>query len=425
MSLAQGLPAADFSLVAAKPSALRVQAVRSVAALEFYEEAWNRLAWEAPYCPPAQSGAWTISNFETVVEPGQAWVCLLAFEDDQLVGVLPLLEEPRRILGFHRTRLTTPQRGEMFAVEFLTASGRAGQVIPRLLQALGRECPDLHEIVLPRIPASSPTLSVLRGPIRGYVRVQEFGGRGSYLKIAGRAEDYRKALSHNFSRNLTRARNKLAKLPDVRTLFLTGSEAEESWLPRFLELEASGWKGQSGSAIKHKPVVAEFYKPLIQRLRRAGWLEWHLLLSEDRLLAAHLALKMNRRLILYKIAYDEAFAHCAPGNLLLERALERAFAGGDTDEVDCLTDCPWHSNWAMQKRTFYDVWLYPRRFLSLATGVALKRAKAGLRRVPGLPAFYHYLGSRLRPGSRDDAPDPASQGPCAADEAIRELREIF
>ena len=330
------------------------------------------------------------SFFEAILKPGQQWLCLFAYDQAKLVGALPVLIRACRVAGLRRQRLAAPQRGEMHSGNFLAAAGWAGTVIPQVLSRLSREFPAFFELSLFRIPGNSPTLPVLQALPDNYI-CQEFGSLGSYLDTTCSAEAYRKTLSHNFSRNLTKARNKLSRLPEVRTLFLTGSEADETWLARFLDLEASGWKGASGTALKHRPGIPAFYQTLVRRLKELGWLEWHLLLSGEQLLAAHLAVKMHRRILLQKIAYNEAFSQCAPGNMLLEQTLQRAFADPATDEVDCFYEFPWQNNWAMQKRSYYDLWVYPREWLPFAFGVTPRRAKARLRQLTVLRSLYRYF----------------------------------
>ena len=100
---------------------------------------------------------------------------------------------------------------------------------------------------------------------------------------------------------------------------------------------------------------------------------------------------MGTTLIVMKIGYDESYAWCSPGNYLFERTVERAFASGDTTEINCLTDMPWHRNWKMKQRDHYNLWIYPRRPIPLIFGALGRRLKNGLRKAPGLRPLYHGL----------------------------------
>jgi hypothetical protein len=218
------------------------------------------------------------------------------------------------------------------------------------------------------------------------------------MDISGTYDDYRKKLGHNFSRNLTKARNKLVKLADVRLSFLCGRDASEKNLEQFLKVESSGWKGKAGTAIQASSKLISYYSALTRRMSQLGWLEWHFLETDNRVIAAQMAARINRSLIILKIGYDEEYSYCSPGNILFERTVERAYERRDTDEINCITDMPWHNNWAMQKRAYHNLWIYPRRPLPWLVGAAGRRAKIGIRRIPGAHLFYRELKNLFKGG---------------------------
>ena len=97
---------------------------------------------------------------------------------------------------------------------------------------------------------------------------------------------------------------------------------------------ASGWKGAAGTAIKCSPTLIEFYRVLARRLADRGWLEWQFLNFDGMPVAAHLAIRFGRSLILPNIGYDEPDARLSPGNLLFRETLTRAFADECLEEVN-------------------------------------------------------------------------------------------
>jgi len=178
--------------------------------------------------------------------------------------------------------------------------------------------------------------------MRKSVVVRADGDYGSFVRVASTFEDFQSRLSDNFLGNLRKARNKLAKLPGVQTEFLTGEHATAEHFGRFAEVEASGWKGRKGTALGASPALVAFYTALSSRLAQEGWLEWHFLNGDGKTLAGHLGLRFGRSMVLLKIGYDEAYAKCGPGNLLFDHTVRRVFEHGDIDEINCLTDMPWH-----------------------------------------------------------------------------------
>jgi hypothetical protein len=380
---------------------LRVEVSNTLPAIDRHASDWDRLALEAPQRLPTLSCAWVTSYIENLLLPGETWHCIFAFDDERLVGLLPVIVTPHRLIGLSRPRLRTPHNKHSFSVDFLTAQNYESYVIPSLWDALKRIHSAAYDFSLYRLPDVSPTLSVLNTRAKDYVAIKEFDGDGSYLKIESTFDQYRRGLGHNFIRNLTKARNKLARLPAVKAVFLGGADATDKELALFTRVEASGWKSAAGTAILNSPVLVSFYTALARRFSRLGWLEWHFLQTEDRVMAAQLAVRMKRTLVILKIGYDEEFASCSPGNMLFERTIERAYMLNDIDEINCLTDMAWHDNWEMSKRPHYNLWIYPKRPLSILIGAFGRRTKLSLRRLPGVfPAFRRLRG--LMKGNNDD-----------------------
>ena len=375
---------------------LRLEVIDSFETLNNYADDWNRLAFEAPHRLPTISYAWVSSYIEYLLLPGETWCCILAFDNDQLIGLLPVIISPHHLLGLNRPRIRAPQNKHTYSVDFVCTGGREKEVIPAILGVLRQIQPRFYDFSLIRLPESSPTISTLPYGARNCIAIREYDGAGSYLRIDGSFDDFRKKLSRNFSRNLSKAHNKLARLPDVRAVFLSGPDATEKELDLFMHAEASGWKATAGTAIRNSQTLVTFYRALTRRMSQLGWLEWHFLQSQDRVLAAQLAIKMKSTLIVLKIGYDEEYSYCSPGNALFESTVERAYKSGDTEEINCITDMPWHDNWGMLKRPHYNLWIYPRRPMPIMIGALGRKAKIQIRSMPGFPLLYRQIKGLMK-----------------------------
>ena len=370
---------------------LDVVVVRALDALAEHADQWNRLAYESPQQSPMLSWAWLSAYFEHRLLAGESWACVLAYDGDRLVGVLPLLVSPRRVLGLEHPVLRTPYDPHTISIEPLVAAGRAGEVVPVLVDAAARVLPGWSQLELERIPETSPVRAVLARGAAPFVFIEERRGVGAFLPVPPRFDEYRAGLSRNFRSNLNKARNKLRKLSDVQTTFLAGAEATAAHLPRLMAVEGAGWKGKAGTAIRESPDLIAFYTTLTRRLSQAGWLEWHFLEAEGKVLAGNLAVRLAHSLLVWKLGYDEAYARCSPGSLLFEDLIARACAAGDVDTIDLMTDWGWYDNWQMEKRETFDLYLYARRPSPLLLGYAPRRARAYLRASPSARAARDYL----------------------------------
>ena len=94
----------------------------------------------------------------------------------------------------------------------------------------------------------------------------------------------------------------------------------------FLALEARGWKGARGTALRDDPALARFTRAMLEGFAAEGRLTIHRLARDGAPIAIGLVLRAQRRAFYWKTAYDEAFAAFSPGvqlTLDLSRAVER------------------------------------------------------------------------------------------------------
>ena len=342
---------------------LRISVVASVEELSGYAESWNALSYEVPPRIPTSSYAWVSACLEHFVAADETWRCIFAHRGERLVGVLPLIVSRKMRIGL--TWLRTPMHGHLIALSPLLFPGEEADTLRALLRAAWASYPGLVWIEVSDLPANSPVLAHLDD----HVHLELKRRTGRYVRVDGDQDRYQSSLSKNFRSNQRKAANKLAKLNGVETAFLTGQEASSSQLFEFIPVEASGWKGRSGTAIQQSSALIAFYRTLTSRLASAGWLEWHFLRADGRVLAANLAVHFNRSIVVWKLGFDEGKKHCSPGGMLFQSLLDRAFADPDIDEINLVTNASWYDHWRMEEREYYRIRFYQkRRPLSILLG---------------------------------------------------------
>lgn len=342
--------------------------VSDLAGLAACSRDWDDLALEAEGGLPTLSSGWVAALVEHRLPADCTWRALLAWSDDRLVGVLPLLVRSGR-LG---TTLVAPDDPQTAVLSWhpLLAPGVEGPALAALHAALPR-----HRMTTFARMRTDTALPALAG-------VTVFEGAdlpGSVVSTRGSLSDLESRLGSNFTRNLSKA-GRRASRQGAEYRFVTGeAAADPALLQAFLAMEGSGWKGAEGTAIVGQPSLVAFYTSLCRRMAERGWLEWHVLDLEGRPAAMHLAVRFGRAVVLPRIAHDEQHGRLGPGNLLFRALLERACADEGVDEVDCLTDMPWHDNWAMDERLRRDLVLVPRRPVPLVLGALGTGLPARLR----------------------------------------------
>jgi len=385
------------------PTALRVEVARALGELDPHRDAWNSLAARSPQQLPMLSHAWTATYLEKALPPGSRWACFFAYRGSALAAVLAVVTLQATRFGVGALALRTPRDDHTQIGDLLFASLDDVDAVPVVLSAAAREFPNATYLEINRLPESSPLLAGLKGDALPGPHTWHADSFGAYLPVPADFAGYRNGLSRNFRNNLNKAGNKVARLRDVEFRFAGASTASREDFNNFLAAEASGWKGREESAIAKSPRHVEFYATLVRRLGEAGWLEWQFMTGDGCTLAANLAIRMPRSVILWKLGYNDAYSRCSPGSILLEELVKREAAARSIEEINLTTNQPWYDNWEMRRRAYYTARFYFgwRGWLIWYLPDAGKEL---LRRVPGLAALKRWL-RRGRPMQAPAAPD--------------------
>ena len=111
--------------------------------------------------------------------------------------------------------------------------------------------------------------------------------------------------------------------------------------------------------------------------------------------------------VMCKVGCEEQYSTCAPGSMLFEGVLEEAFLDPATDEVNLLSNTPWHDNWRCEKRPYYALFVFPAGVVPFVFGYAPKLLANRMQKRPFalkcVRAFRHgllWMRSGKRPASR-------------------------
>lgn len=166
-------------------------------------------------------------------------------------------------------------------------------------------------------------------------------------------------LSRKFRANLRAAHKHLASLPDVHFVRTTDPADLDAALDRFLQVEASGWKGEAGTktAVVFKPKQLAFYRNWVAALGAAGRCEFNELRSGDTCIASTLCIRVGEEIAMLKIGYDERFANVRPGQLVLERIFQQSCEDPSIKRVSLVSCRDWHVVWEPRVVGCYNVYI--------------------------------------------------------------------
>jgi len=163
-----------------------------------------------------------------------------------------------------------------------------------------------------------------------------------------------------FRSHLRRAKCQLEEQGTLELKHYGAADPEE--LEKFYALEASGWKGAEGTAIKCNPHTRQFYDAIAQAAARDGYLSLDFLELNGKPIAGHFGFNLRGRYFLAKAGYDEAFRRHGPGQLLVNEILNQTPQCA-LHEFDFVGPATWdESRWASARRTNYRVFIFRKNW---------------------------------------------------------------
>jgi CelD/BcsL family acetyltransferase involved in cellulose biosynthesis len=149
----------------------------------------------------------------------------------------------------------------------------------------------------------------------GGEEVQVSGYERAMLRRRGSADDY-VTLKAKSRSELRRKRRRLQDELGAALQLVDRAEDSEA-VDTFLELEASGWKGQGGTAIASQEQDAEFFRTICRSFQEEGRLHLLSLQANDEPVAMACNVRAGDGVFCFKIAFDERWWRFSPGAQLV------------------------------------------------------------------------------------------------------------
>jgi CelD/BcsL family acetyltransferase involved in cellulose biosynthesis len=180
----------------------------------------------------------------------------------------------------------------------------------------------------------------------------------AYVDTSSTFEHATKAMTSKFKRNLRRRLRLAEEKAQVRFQSYRSPGELADAFAKFLQIEASDWKGASGTstAISCQPDMLRFYQEVIREFSaRDDGCVINLLWHGDQAVAGNFCLRVGRTLHLLKVGFRNVHAIFAPGILLSERTIQHACQDPDIDVLSFVNHPSW--GYGFKPRTMA-VWSY-------------------------------------------------------------------
>jgi CelD/BcsL family acetyltransferase involved in cellulose biosynthesis len=327
---------------------------------------------------------------------------LCAQERGTLVAVAALQRLTEQWQGTRVRVVQSLTNVESYRFEFVAADRRGARALWRTL--CGGASADM--IRLDHVPEGSPTL------VAGLDAARELGWRAvleetflTPVRALSRSQAWDHGLRSSFKYRLRNRLKRLAAKGEVAFDIVSAPSDVRAALPKFYQLEASGWKGAQGTAVVQQPTVKRLYDEIV--VRAGGDVRIALLTVGGSPIAAQVLRVCGRTLFMLKIAYDETYGLFAPGHLLTARVVQYGIEH-DMNALDFLADnAPWKAAWATDFIRHHRMLLFAPTLAgryAYWTGYGIRNQ---LKRVPGFTRLVHWF----RQKDVKDAADPAPESP--------------
>jgi len=310
----------------------------------------------------------------------------------KLRGILPLVRRRIIVGGLPIVKLTLPANVHSLRASLTVCPGEEGATVLQALWQAAKSLPQWDTLdVANVVEGSGLDRLVALAQADGYRTARKRTSQTLYLPITASSAAANSDKSAQppwlagtrpkFRSHLRRAKR---QLEDQGTLELKHySAADPAALEKFYALEASGWKGAEGTAIKCDQRTRQFYDAIAQAAARDGYLSLDFLELNGKPIAGHFGFNLRGRYFLAKAGYDEAFRRHGPGQLLVNEILSQTPQRG-LHEFDFVGPATWdESRWASARRTNYRVFIFRKGLYGALLYAARIAARDAVRKLLG------------------------------------------
>jgi CelD/BcsL family acetyltransferase involved in cellulose biosynthesis len=276
---------------------------------------WNALA--SRFRSPLLRHEWFAACAAAFCPPGRLNV-MVTRSADGILAIAPLVVESE--FGTKRLEiLGTSVLGELSG--FIYRDEDALEHLIRTITATGQP------ILFRCLPSESPELRMLKNthPARWvYEKTVHFAS--PWVPIASCWEDFHKSISSSWRSSLRRSRRRAEEMGNVDFEILSPTlDTLETYLGEMVTVESSGWKSRTGTAVLVNAGLNRFFQEYAKAAARLGMLRFAFLRVNGKAIASQLLVDYGGRLWILKVGYDEDYARCSPGILLMHHVVQHAF----------------------------------------------------------------------------------------------------
>jgi CelD/BcsL family acetyltransferase involved in cellulose biosynthesis len=329
---------------------------------------WDELAAAQAERSPFDLHCWYVSWWRAFGGSDQLAVCTLR-DGGELTAVFPLRRAGRELLSL--SNVHSP---------LYRPIARDGAALAALVGAALEAAGALELASLPEGDASVAELRDGAGGA-GKVTLLERAHVSPTVDTSGDFDAWRAVSKKRWGAPLERFRRKMGRDHEAELTIVEPPTELEAELADGYRVEASGWKGEQGTAIVSNPETETFYTEVARAFAARGELRFSRIRLDGETAAFDLTLLHDNRLHLLKTGFDERFRKLAPGLVMRLSIIERCFELGLASHELLGDESEWKAKFQTGVRPYATLRVFPRSPAGLARYGYRKRVRPTLRAV--------------------------------------------
>ena len=331
-----------------------VRIVQEFRAVESEAQCWDLIAEEAN--SPMHQYAWVKACTDAFATCGELRLIVVGADQPRALGPLIMRGSPLN-------------RMECLGVDELYEPTDFPHLDSDSLVCLVNTLVELRRpLLLRRILADSPVLTALQEAFRSRGMLITRPATGyPWIQLDESWTYPEEKLTASRRSSFRRAKRKAHSIGPIDYEVLSPEPHElPPLLAESLRVEAAGWKGRTGSALLSDPNRRQFYEKYAAIASAKRILRICFMRIGGAMAATQIAVESGGRFWLLKVGYDEAFARCSPGHLLMVETLRYAAQRGLRTFEFLGSAEPWTQVWTDEVRPCVSVWAYPNNCRGVA-----------------------------------------------------------
>lgn len=303
---------------------MELERITTLEQLQALEPEWNGLL---PY--NATNEIFLTWQWQTIwwqsYQPGDMWVLIARDESGRLIGAAPwFIEQPSRIVRTIGCVEVTDYLDILVLPEYREAFCAA------LADFLAAHADAYDRIVLCNMPGGIPTLDVMPRALteRGFAVRVEREEVCPIITLAADFEGYLAGLDKKQRHEVRRKMRRAESADEKVDWYIVGPQHDLSAeIDKFVHLMAASHPEKARFLQDEKNMA--FFKAIVPRVARCGWLQLSFLTVDDTPVATYLNFDYDNRILVYNSGLlPEGYAHLSPGIVLLTLNIQHAIAMG-------------------------------------------------------------------------------------------------